>query len=80
MEVIIFGGICLIVALAVYVLGWRTARRTYHHRVRTLAEETDALATKAQGDEARFGIDVGKRYATKRMRDTLDDIEREVDP
>jgi hypothetical protein len=61
-----------------YALGWNRAIRKFRRPFHRLTNEVIELQGKADTDEARFGIDVGKRYATRRVRDTLDAIDQET--
>lgn len=73
---ILFG--IFLIALGV-ISGWNMAVRKFGGNAADMAEEFRKLDEVAQRDPARMGIDIGKRYVTDRVRETLRDIDAETD-
>lgn len=82
MEVVplLFAILLGIFLIAVGVLsGWNMAVRRFGGNAAEMAAEFEWLDEVAQRDPARMGIDIGKRYATDRVRETLRDIDAETE-
>ena len=82
MEVVLLlaGALILAVMVAISILiGWNAAVRKFGGNAEALTKEFARLDEVAQRDPARMGIDIGKRYATDRVRETLNDIDGETE-
>ena len=69
--------VVIVVLLIGIAMGWNAAVRRFGRRAAELTGEVEQLSQLIDRDPARMGIDIGKHYATNRMRETLAEIEEE---
>ena len=82
MELIAYGvaiAIGLVLIGLGIVWGWNMSVRKFGRNAADLTQQVERLDEIAQRDPARMGIDIGKRYATDKMRETLRDLDAEID-
>jgi len=66
-----------VIAIILLAIGHNAAVRKYGERNDRIAKQYEQLKEVADRDPARYGIGLGRRYATHEMRQTLDRLDEE---